>query len=62
MNLALSTRATALGLAALVTFTLMGSIEQIATSPAPAPQIARIEGPASAPQVIEITGKRLGHG
>lgn len=62
MNLTTRTQASAFGLAALMTLALLGTIEQLATMPAPDAQIARIEGVAApAHQVIVITGQRL-HG
>lgn len=64
MNLRTTTRtqASAFGLAALMTLALLGSIDQLATLPAPDAQIARIEGAATpVHQVIVITGQRL-HG
>lgn len=56
MNHRLSTQATAFGLAALVTLTLMASIDQLATTPAAADTLARAEAPA---QVVVITAQRL---
>jgi hypothetical protein len=56
MNNTLRTQATAFGLAAVVTLSLMASIHQLAVSPAPADTLAHAD---SAPvQVVVVTGKR----
>lgn len=56
MNSTLRTQATAFGLAAFVTLSLMASINQLAVSPAPAETLAHA---GSAPlQVVVVTGKR----
>lgn len=56
MNHRLGTQATALGLAALVTLTLMASIDRLATTPPAADTLARTEAPA---QVVVVTAQRL---
>jgi hypothetical protein len=56
MNNTLRTQATAFGLAAVVTLSLMASIHQLAVSPTPADTLAHTD---SAPvQVVVVTGKR----
>jgi hypothetical protein len=56
MNNTLRTQATAFGLAAVVTLSLMASIHQLAVSPTPADTLAHAD---SAPvQVVVVTGKR----
>lgn len=56
MNSTLRTQATAFGLAAVVTFSLMASIHQLAAAPAPADTMAQS---TTAPlQVVVVTGKR----
>ena len=57
MNMQSTTRATALGLAIMLTLGILGSINLLATSPAPDALVAAIDGPAS--QTIVIEGKRL---
>lgn len=56
MNSTLRTQATAFGLAAFVTLSLMASINQLAAAPAPAETLAQA-GPAPV-QVVVVTGKR----
>jgi hypothetical protein len=56
MNHRLSTQATAFGLAALVTLTLMASIDQLATTPAAADTMAGADAPT---QVVVVTARRL---
>ena len=56
MNHSLSTQATAFGLAALVTLTLLAGIDQLAVTPAAADTLAGTETPA---QVVVVTAPRL---
>ncbi len=56
MNTSLSTRATAFGLAALVTLTMLTSIEQLASTPASAEALARAGTPV---QVVVVTARKL---
>jgi hypothetical protein len=56
MNAHTTQRATALSLAAVVTLSILASINFMATSPAPNTLLAAAEAPAS--QVIVIEGKR----
>ena len=57
MNKQITHRATALSLAAALTLTILGSINMLATSPAPDALLAAIDGPAD--QTVIIEGKRL---
>ena len=56
MNTNTTQRATALSLAALLTLTILASINLLATSPAPDALVAAIDGPAS--QTIVVAAKR----
>ena len=56
MNHSLSTQATAFGLAALVTLSLLAGIEQLATTPTAADSLAGTDTPA---QVVVVTARRL---
>ncbi len=56
MNTQTSQRATAFSLAIMLTLSILGSINMMATSPAPDALVAAIDGPAD--QVIVIEGKR----
>ncbi len=56
MNAQTTTRASALSLAALLTLSILGSINLLATSPAPAALVAAVNGPAA--QTIVIEGRR----
>jgi len=56
MNTQTTQRATALSLALVLTLSILGSINLMATSPAPAALVAAIDRPAQ--HVIVIEGKR----
>jgi hypothetical protein len=56
MNTQTTHRATALSLALVLTLGILGSINMMATSPAPDALMVAIDGPAQ--QVIVIEGKR----
>ena len=56
MNAQTTQRATALGLAAVLTITILASINFMATSPAPNSLLAAVDTPAS--QVIVVEAKR----
>lgn len=58
MNSTLRTQATAFGLAAVVTFSLMASIHQLAAAPAPAPADTMAQSTTAPLQVVVVTGKR----
>jgi hypothetical protein len=57
MNSTLRTQIAALGLAAFTTFSLMASINGLATAPAPADTMASHSTQPA--QVVVITGKRI---
>ena len=61
MNHHLETRVSAFSLAALVTLVLMGSINQLATSPAPEQLLAHADRSTMAQQVV-IIAKRAHRG
>ncbi len=61
MNHRLDIRVSAFGLAALVTLVLMGSINQLATSPAPEQLLAHADRSTMAQQVV-IIAKRAHRG
>jgi hypothetical protein len=58
MNRSISTQATAFSLAALVTLTLLASINQLAVTPAPDALLARVQADTAPLQVVVVTGKR----
>ena len=58
MNRSTRTQATAVGLAALLTVTLLAGIDQLASSPAPEALLARVQGDAAALQVVVLTARR----
>lgn len=62
MNRSTRTQATAFGLAALLTVTLLAGIDQLASSPAPEALLARVQGDAAALQVVVVTARRGAEG
>ena len=59
MNRSVRTQATAFSLAAVITLTLLASINQLATAPAPDALLARMQGDTAAQQVVLVTGNRI---
>ena len=60
MNRSISTQLSALGLAVFVTVSLMGGIQHLASTPAPADSMAQAALPqGSVAQVVVITGQRM---
>lgn len=59
MNRNATTQVTALGLAALVTLTLLAGIEQLAVAPAHEATLAQQAAPV---QVVVVTGQRVPRG
>jgi hypothetical protein len=59
MTRTLSTQASAFTLAAVVTLTLMASINQLAASPTPDGVLAHSSAASAPVQVVVVTGKRI---
>jgi hypothetical protein len=59
MTRTLSTQASAFTLAAVVTLTLMASINQLAASTAPNGVLAQSSAASAPVQVVVVTGKRI---